>query len=234
LAEQRILPSGSEPGRVRVTFSARLAEARLKAARESSATQWPSVSYLTDIHPVLDWVTDKVLVEVGRNQAPVLAAQVDEPVFLIQGIYSNALGRPTVVEWMAVTGLPDRPRTQRLTQQLLDSFGFGRHMPGRATPLDLPGLSRLVSLAVDEARNYLEEAELAYREQIRTTLAPYRQQVERWQEQALFVLARTEINTTAGRLRKLTVSLETAGEPMLRVLAVLEPQAATSRGGDDR
>ncbi|MCK9895053.1 DEAD/DEAH box helicase [Frankia sp. AgB32] len=255
LADQRILPVSErdergekrgkgEQGRVRVTFSTELAEARLKAARETSTSQWPSVSFLTDIHPVLDWVTDNVLVQVGRNQAPVLAANVDEPVFLIQGIYSNALGRPTIVEWMAVTGLPDQPRTERLTQQLLDTYGFGPRMPGRATPLDLPGLTRHIPAAVDEAERFLEAARARYDGQITETLAPYRAQIDRWKDRqlALFVSVptgrsktRDKIDDTAQRLRKLTDSLETAGRPMLRVLAVLEPrngQAAAPAGGD--
>lgn len=70
LDEQRIMPRKTEPGRMRITFSKDLADRRLKAARESSKSQWPNVSYVTDVHPVLDWLTDKVLVEVGRHQAP--------------------------------------------------------------------------------------------------------------------------------------------------------------------
>ena len=61
---------------------------------------------------MIEWLTDKVLVRVGRQQAPVLIADVTEPTFLIQGVYSNALGQPTVVEWMAVTGLPGEPRVE--------------------------------------------------------------------------------------------------------------------------
>ncbi|WP_307838627.1 MULTISPECIES: DEAD/DEAH box helicase [unclassified Frankia] len=243
LDEQRILPVGEEPGRVRVTFSNRLAEERLKAARESSTSQWPTVGYLTDIHPILDWVTDKVLVEVGRNQAPVLAADVAEPVFLIQGIYSNALGRPTVVEWMAVSGLPGKPRTERLTQSLLRSYGVGPWMPGRATPLDLAGLTSLVAPAVDEADRHLRAARANYDEQIAATLAPYRQQVDSWRSRQLelFVSAQTgdsktrqRIDKTTQRLRKLTDSLETASEPLLRVLAVLEPRAGAMADGSAR
>jgi len=243
LDEQRILPAGDEPGRVKVTFSSRLAEGRLKAARESSTSQWPTVSYLTDIHPVLDWVTDKVLVEVGRNQAPVLAADVAEPVFLIQGMYSNALGRPTVVAWMAVTGLPGTPSTVRLTQDLLGSYGFGPRMPGRATPLDLPGLNALVAPAVDEADRHLRAARADYDEKIAATLAPYRRQVDSWRSRQLELFVATHsaasktkqrIDKTAQRLRRLTDALETAGEPLLRVLAVLEPRAGFAADGGVR
>lgn len=233
LDEQRILPSKTEPGRMRVTFSKKLAATRLKAARDSSKSQWPNISYVTDVHPVLDWLTDKVLVEIGRHQAPVLAATVDGPVFLVQGIYSNTLGRPTVVEWMAVTGLPDNPATLPLTADLLERYGVGPSMPGRATPRDMAGLKALVPGAVDEATRYLKARENDYRQQIETTLAPYRKRVTHWKQEAIFASGRPDkrgVDLTASRRLSLVKSLETAGDPMLRLLAVLEPLAAT--GGD--
>ncbi|WP_433615370.1 SNF2-related protein [Dactylosporangium sp. CA-139114] len=226
LDEQRIMPHGTEPARMRITFSKRLADARLKAARETSKSQWPNISYVTDVHPVLDWLTDKVLVEIGRHQAPVLAATVDRPVFLLQGIYSNALGRPTVVEWMAVTGLPADPDTVTLTPDLLQQYGLGPRMPGRSVPRDLPTLTKLIPAAVDEGRRYLGTREADYRQQVAAVLAPYRDRVQQWRQDVLFGSRpdRRGADSTADRLMHLAASLETAGEPMLRLLAVLEPQ----------
>lgn len=233
LDEQRILPRKSEQGRMRITFSKDLADKRLTAARETSTSQWPNVSYVTDIHPVLDWLTDKVLVEIGRHQAPVLAASVDSPSFLVQGIYSNALGKPTIVEWMAISGLPDHPHVESLTTGLLERFGVGPTMPGRAMPQDLPGLSALVPDAIETAQGYLTAVEGEYRTSISKTLAPYRTRIDRWQQQALFASARPDrkgIDETAMRRRRLVESLETVGEPMLRLLAVLEPHAVAEEG----
>lgn len=233
LTEQRILPTGTAPGRLRLTFSKPLAAARLTAARETSSSQWPNVSYVTDVHPVLDWLTDKVLAEVGRHQAPVLAATVADPVFLFQGVSSNALGRPTVIEWMAVSGLPDRPQVQRLTPELLSAFGVGPTMPGRRQPLDLPGLTALVPSAVDAAAAFLSERSGEYQQRVQELLEPYRQRVLRWEQASLMEVTSAasaraaQINETATRLNTLVQSLETVGEPMLRVLAALEPLAPT-------
>jgi ERCC4-related helicase len=226
LDEQRILPTRTEPGRMRLTFSKPLAAERLTAARETSTSQWPNVSYVTDIHPVLDWLTDKVLAEIGRHQAPVLAAAVEEPVFLIQGICSNALGRPTVTEWMAVSGLPGGPSVEQLTPSLLEHFGVGPTMPGRRDPLDLPGMTRLVPAAVDAAADHLSARAKEYRQQIQQLLEPYRRRVTRWQQESLLSGSASDherIDDTAERLNALAQSLETVGEPMLRLLAVLEP-----------
>ncbi|MPY39773.1 DEAD/DEAH box helicase [Streptomyces phyllanthi] len=233
LDEQQIMPRKNEPARMRVTFSKKLAGKRLEAARETTESQWPNVSYVTDIHPVLDWLTDKVLVEIGRHKAPVLAATVDSPTYLVQGIYSNALGKPTIVEWMAVSGLPDNPVVEELTTDVLERYGVGPDMPGRATPRDRPGLSTHVPAAIDVAQRHLVGLEAKYREQIDEALAPYRSRVDKWRQEALFATARpkeAELNRTAERLLKLAKSLETASEPMLRLLAVLEPHTAAEGG----
>jgi superfamily II DNA or RNA helicase len=224
LEEQRILATSKGPGRMRVTFSKELADKRLKAARDSSDSLWPNVSYLTDIHPVLDWLTDKVLVEIGRHQAPVLGAAVDEPVFLVQGIYSNALGRPTVVEWMAVTPGGD-PEVVPMDAAFLEQAGVGSKMPGRAVPYDLPDLKTRVPEAIEAAERYLGGREQEYAERIAATLAPYRKRVAHWQQEALFAGPRPDkqnVKLTASRRFDLVKSLATAGAPMLRLLAVLE------------
>ncbi|AWW42321.1 helicase [Streptomyces cadmiisoli] len=236
LDEQRIMPRKTEPGRMRITFSRDLADRRLKAARESSKSQWPNVSYVTDVHPVLDWLTDKVLVEVGRHQAPVLAASVNSPTFLVQGICSNALGRPTIVEWMAVHGEPHDLQVTPLTPEVLEDYGVGPTMPGRAAPRDLSGLTELVPAAIDRAEQHLRDLKEAYGEEIEAILAPSRKRVVHWQQEAMFSsdgTGKRGVNLSASRRLSLLNSLQTTGEPMLRLLAVLEPLNA-AEGGTDR
>ncbi|MFI9274016.1 SNF2-related protein [Kitasatospora sp. NPDC052896] len=225
LDEQHILGSKKGPGRLRVTFSKELAGKRLQVARDSSDTLWPNVSFLTDIHPVIDWLTDKVLVEIGRHEAPVLAANVALPTFLVQGIHSNAFGRPTVVEWMAVHGLPGEPVVETMDNAFLARVGVGPQMPGRATPRDLPALQALVPAAIDAATEHLTAREDDYRRQVEATLEPYRKRLTHWKQEALFAGTRPDkhqVARTASDRFKLVKSLETSGAPMLRLLAVLE------------
>ncbi|WBB62561.1 DEAD/DEAH box helicase [Streptomyces sp. WMMC500] len=250
LTEQEILPTANKEGRIRLTFDKGLAGKRLKVAREESDSQWPNVSYVSDVHPVLDWVTDKALAALRHDEAFVLAfdpdrdkakdidpelpAALDGPVYLLQGIYSNKAGRPTVVEWMAVTGLPDAPRTYRMDNAFLAACRVGPSMPGRATPVNKDILQHWVPDAVGEARQYLEGREAEYAEQIEAVLAPFEKRVTEWKQAALFTAEarrsqkkQTDVNLKADRRRKLIRSLHTSGAPLLRLLAVLEPLAAT-------
>ncbi|MFE4599572.1 helicase-related protein, partial [Kitasatospora indigofera] len=236
LDEQRIMPRKGEPGRMRITFSKDLAARRLKAARESSKSQWPNVSYVTDVHPVLDWLTDKVLVEVGRHQAPVLAAAVTTPTFLVQGICSNALGRPTIVEWMAVHGESGALQVTQVTPEVLADYGVGPAMPGRAAPRDPEGLAALVPAAVDRAEQHLLNLGERHGEKIEALLTPYRKRVVHWQQEALFSsdgTGKRGVNRSASTRLTLLKSLQTTGKPMLRLLAVLEPLNA-AEGGTNR
>ncbi|MDT8910051.1 DEAD/DEAH box helicase [Amycolatopsis sp. PS_44_ISF1] len=242
LDEQGILPGAGVPGRLRVTFNRGLAEKRLIAARETSGTQWPNVGYITDVHPVLDWVTDKALAAARHDEAfvlafvpdPARAAAIDArlladlagPVFLVQGSYANALGRPTVVEWMAVTGLPERPRVVAMDAEFLAACGVSPAMPGRTAP-DLASLQDLVPAAIDAARGCLAEREHEYAERVEAALAPAEARADRWEQLALDIAntagSKARIDRTARRQEELVAAMKTEGAPMLRLLAVLDP-----------
>ncbi|MGX4695532.1 SNF2-related protein [Streptomyces sp. JNUCC 63] len=250
LTEQQILPTANKEARIRLTFDKGLAAKRLKVAREDSESQWPNVSHVSDVHPVLDWVTDKALAALRHDEAfvlafdpdadkaaaidPALPDALDGPVYLLQGIYSNKAGRPTVVEWMAVTGLPDAPRVHRIDAAFLAACRVGPAMPGRAAPVNLAHLQSLVPAAVEQARRFLTDREAEYAQQIDAVLAPYEKRVTEWKQTALFTAAarrsqkaKNDVNLTADRRRTLIRSLRTSGAPLLRLLAVLEPLTAT-------
>ncbi|MEU5996236.1 DEAD/DEAH box helicase [Streptomyces sp. NPDC047197] len=258
LEQEKILTTTKHEGTLSITFDKKYAASRLEAARNAKqqtktdepTSQWPNVSYVSDIHPVLDWVTDKVLAKLKYDEAFVLAYQADAakaaridpalpealtgPVYLLQGVYSNAAGKPTVVEWMAVTGLADgTPRVWRMDSAFLAACGVGPEMSGRGKPVNRELLASLVPAAVDEAEALLRERRTDYDKQVDTYLAPYEDRVQLWQQDALFVAGnqqrrRAQVQDTAARRLDLVRRLRTAGDPMLRVLGVLEPLHATS------
>ncbi|MBB0242640.1 DEAD/DEAH box helicase [Streptomyces alkaliphilus] len=252
LEQEKILTTSKYDGTLRITFDKQYAADRLEAARnakqgksEQPTSQWPNVSYVSDIHPVLDWVTDKVLAKLRYDEAFVLAYRPDldkakridaalpaaltGPVYLLQGVYSNAAGKPTVVEWMAVTGLAEAaPRVWRMDSAFLTACGVGPDMPGRGRPVDPVLLQDLVPAAVDVAETHMRERRADYDEQVDRYLAPYEDRVQVWEQGALIAVGnqqhrRKEVYDTAARRRDLVRRLRTDGDPMLRVLGVLEP-----------
>ncbi|MFJ4555916.1 DEAD/DEAH box helicase [Streptomyces massasporeus] len=256
LEQEKILTTPKYEGTLRITFDKKYAAGRLEAARDAKqgrtdqpTSQWPNVSYVSDIHPVLDWLTDKVLAKLRYDEAFVLAYRPDAdkakridvalpealtgPVYLLQGVYSNAAGKPTVVEWMAVTGLAEAtPRVWRMDSAFLAACGVGPDMPGRGRPVDPALLQALVPAAVDAAEAHLRERRADYDQQVDSYLAPYEDRVQVWEQGALIAVGnqerrRRQVYDTAARRRDLVRRLRTDGDPMLRVLAVLEPLHTT-------
>jgi ERCC4-related helicase len=210
--------------RMKVTFDRSLAQRKLDEARRST-TMWPDIAYLSDLHPMVEWLTDKVLVKLGRQQAPVLFADIAEPTFLVQGIYSNALGQPTVVEWMAVSGLPDHPAVRDMTAVLTEA-GVNPEMINTQRQPDVESLRTLVPPAVEAARAYLADRRSEYDAKILKSLEEPSERIDRWQQLSLSVgTSRDSVGEIVERQRRLLASLKCAGEPLLRILAILEGAA---------
>ncbi|KUH35372.1 MULTISPECIES: DEAD/DEAH box helicase [Streptomyces] len=215
--------------RMKLTFSRGDAADSLKRAREdsNSSSLWPDAHYVGELHPVVEWITDKVLVHLGRRQAQVL--QVDPrcaptPVVLTQGVWSNAEGRPTLVAWLAVDRLDEpEPRVRELTPELLTELGIGPDMPDHYSPGPLEDLKPLVPRAVTATRRELDGLrEIADRE-VDAPLRAYEKQVGDWRQELLPGFTRSTRDDAADRLAAAAARLRTSGDPMIRVLAVLEP-----------
>lgn len=67
---------------------------------------WPRLEYLWELHPVVDWLVDRGMVNFSRHQAPVLVLneglKPGETVMVLQGTIPNRSGQPVVQEWVAV------------------------------------------------------------------------------------------------------------------------------------
>ncbi|MEU6181027.1 SNF2-related protein [Streptomyces coeruleorubidus] len=220
--------------RMKLTFSKKDAADSLKRAREDadSSSLWPDAHYVGELHPVLEWITDKVLVQLGRQQAPVIQVRrtpaVPDPVFLTQGVWSNKDGRPTVIAWLAVDRLGrhgEEPRVRELTRPLLAELGLAPDMPDHFTDGDPAALQQHVPAAVAATRREMDRRRADAEELIDRPLWEYEQRVGLWREQPLpgFSGGRTARERAAENLEEAASRLRTTGDPMVRVLAVLEP-----------
>jgi hypothetical protein len=220
--------------RLKLTFDRPLAQRKLDEARKSKTTIWPEIGFLSDVHPVVDWLVDKVLIKLGRQQAPVLRAAVDGPVFLVEGVYCNRLGQPTVVDWMAISGLPGSPEVQPMPE-VLAAAKVGPLMANPGLSADFSGLQALVPAAVEVARTHMASRLAAWNERISAPLDAYRQRVAQWENARLTAGAAqpeqfrarrdAAVRGTAEQQRDVVHLLETTGEPLLRLLAVLDGEA---------
>ncbi len=159
------------------------------------------------------------------------------PVFLVQGVYCNRLGQPTVVEWMAISGLPGTPSIIAMDQALTDAE-VGPGLVNRAETIALAELQALVPAAVRAAGEHLAARRDEWAARIAAPLDDHRAHLTRFEQLSLADAgdaagrspergpdrgqrSRGRIRATVQEQRDLVDRLETDGDPMLRVLAVL-------------
>ncbi|MFC8449173.1 DEAD/DEAH box helicase [Kitasatospora sp. NPDC057223] len=255
LDERRVLEQ------LRVTFDKEFGQERLDRARERSGNRgkgaitkqertetsgWPDVSYLTDQHPVVEWLTDKVLVRLARNTAPIITADVREPVFLTQGMYSNAKGHPTVLAWSCVTGLANgTPTFDDDLVAVLEQAGVKPKMLNRPFTGDRTALQALVPAAVRASREHLAALRIEQEAPLTGQLAEYAERLAIWRRASLSTVEQlsfdgvrrkheeTRVQKTAIEVEQLIEQLATQGESMVRVIGVLAPAGAMTQQQKD-
>lgn len=221
--------------RLRVTGDLDYARSRLQLAQDAQKLSWPDCLYLSPLHPVLDWAADRVLAAFARDEAPVLAVNVAEPVCCVQATWSNRAGQAVLVHWGAVTGLPGQPVVADL-MDVLDSADVrtGAQNPGIATDR-AQHLSPYLALAVDAERAWLREQATARAAEIAPRIAEFSGRLSRWTNTRAEQLTlfdgpegvrrsrQREIDDVQGKTQRLIDSLTPAGDPLIRVIAVLVP-----------
>ena len=158
---------------VLTTASRRMAEA-VAASRRDERT-WPREHYLWRLHPVVDWLTDRMAATFGRHEAPVLAGipglATGETAFVFAGLVPNRRGHPLIHEWIAVRRgphgfAPPEPFDDFRRQIRLGS----RDLPNRLAPVDIPALQGLLPGAVEAASTWFANRRNEFEDAINTQL----------------------------------------------------------------
>lgn len=81
----------------------RVAQA-IELARQAKSDDetWPLLHYLWPQHPIMTWLTDRVLTAFGRHRAPVIQCPQladGEQAFMLRGLIPNRKGQPLLIEW---------------------------------------------------------------------------------------------------------------------------------------
>ncbi len=104
----KMLPSEVYPanGQFFLTESVAAMNQEIERAR-GDQHEWPKLHFLWQLHPVMQWLNDKVLSHFGRHQAPILRMPdhlpVTKEVFLLSAVFPNRRGQPMINEWAALS-----------------------------------------------------------------------------------------------------------------------------------
>ncbi|MFC3480847.1 helicase-related protein [Kocuria carniphila] len=152
LEERRVLD------RMQLTPDRVTADARLAAAlNDTHGTSWPDTHYLSPLHPVLDWLADRSLAHLGREEVFAVQGNVTSPTVVVQGVVTNKRGQNISVAHLTVTFMGDLPLPSSYENEaeMFRALGLGPETIG--VPVrDPEQCQRLIPPAVETARGYVD------------------------------------------------------------------------------
>lgn len=146
-------------GRIELTDQAGVINQAISDAK-SQERAWPSVQYLWDGHPILDWFADRASTFFPEHSAPVapLVGRLlpGEVAVILHGAIPNRNGSPVVDRWAAVVRSPDGTVRIEEVGDFLNRTRLAGDTPSR--PLgDLSEAQAAVPVAVDRFQTHLVE-----------------------------------------------------------------------------
>lgn len=167
----------------------------IEASRKEEA-KWPAVHLLWELHPAVQWLTDKVLVRYQRHEAPVITTGKlgpDQAIFLFQGLLSNRAGRPVVAEWFGVPVQEESLAPEVLSlDAVLDRSGFRGELPNPGANGSNEQLSQVLPAVVTAAREHLLGRRTQRARELADPLREHLRKLERWKERSLFEVEKEE------------------------------------------
>lgn len=204
-------------------------ERELRNARtDDSTSQWPESHFLAPLHPVLDWVSDRVTALLARGHVYALSGQVSLPTVLLLGTLTNARGQVIAATYQtaAFFSADSAPMTQ-VHASAADAFAH-LQLAQRNTQ-DLPtsdNLTPLIAPAVRAVRENIKQQVAAIEAETQRRVTAWQQRATAWRHEADALAQRRELRDRT----QVVIEERALAESMLpertlvRPLAVVVPQ----------
>ncbi len=156
----------------------------LEKARDDGT--WADWQLLWNLHPIAEWLGDCVLASFSRHEAPVLRVPkgIDgtRACFVVQGLLSNAMGQPVLVEWFGVEWGKGSivPFPELVGRTKLDA-----DLTNDRRPIDVTALTDLLTPTVDRAREHMKALRQKRADQLKNELKPEFRRAMRWRDASL-------------------------------------------------
>jgi superfamily II DNA or RNA helicase len=155
------------------------------AASRKEENAWPRVQFLWEQHPVMEWLSDKILANMGRHQAPVILLDKglakDETIYLLSGLIPNRKGHPLIHHWFGVSmvrevnalgGETFIPKNILDLDALLGQTGFGKtEIPNPSAGTDTARLQKNLGTVIRKAKEIMTAQRNAFEQDMAPALA---------------------------------------------------------------
>lgn len=236
--------------RYKLTTDRRFLMTELQRARERSDA-WPEWHLLWELHPVSEWLCDRLVAHMSRHAAPLVRVgkglAAGRAAFLVQAVIANGRSQPTINAWFAVElPLIPAPKLAPVITDLADlipRLGLGA-LANDGAELDPAPLLPLRSVVVAVARAHMAELREARRDDLSANIKRETRRLRAWADGRLDQLdaalsketRKTHRDQLEQKIRQIeetrdtrtswySEALATDSEPYIRLAAVFVPGA---------
>ena len=190
LEERRVLD------RMQLTPDRITADSRLAAAlNDTHGTSWPDTHYLSPLHPVLDWLADRSLAHLGREEIFAVQGNVTSPTVVVQGVVTNKRGQNISVAHLTVAFMGELPLPSSYENEaeMFNALELGPETIG--VPVrDPEQYQRLIPSAVESARGYVNSQVAGSARHLAQVQADaWVERMDQWERSAQGVGAQTQL-----------------------------------------
>lgn len=170
-----------------------------KALSDTSDSTWPEAHFLGPLHPVLDWISDRALASLGRNEVFAVRGTVEHPTVLLNGTLTNRAGHVVTSAWLSVAfplgkdgfAMVD---TCGSALELLESVGLFGSVSNPGAVADPASLTAYVRPAVEKAREQLRALVFPAAEQAaQDRVDQWVRRTAEWDEEADALVQRVQV-----------------------------------------
>ncbi len=180
-------------------------DAHADARQEES--RWPEWQLFWPLHPIAEWLDDRVLQGFGRNEAPILRVpgnlESGEFCLLFNGVISNRRSQPRIIEWFGVFFDATGEHEVYPFDDLVDLAGLGGTLHNTGRAIDVAAFSGRIPIGVELARAYMRRIREEREAEVQAPMKAELDRVRAWHDRACAALdaKRNARVAKQGRLR---------------------------------
>lgn len=223
--------------RLRLATTTVRGKAALDAARGvGQYTLWPEAHYLSPLHPVLEWATDRALAKLGRNEVFAIRGPVEQVAVLLHGTLTNHRGQVVASSFVTVDFVGGDPAALALPEahaslrSAMQRLGIAEPTANPRAVQAVDDLTTYVAPAVRKARELLATVVHAARRDTEERVQSWADRVNKWDDEAGRLIQRSDIrerrSVVAGE-KEIAESL-LPDQQLVRPLLVVIPTGAES------
>lgn len=137
---------------------------RARQARRDEDT-WPAIHYLWPQHPIMEWLTERVLTAFGRHRAPVIRLPQlaeGEQAFILLSLIPNRKGQPLLIEWRVAVLQQGQWKLESFPDFAARTGLQAGKLPNSGNAIDTTTLQQNLPAAVTAMRKFMIEHQKSF------------------------------------------------------------------------